>query len=121
MPFPPAGEDTQCPLIACRPWERRRKRGAPFRARRTFCNAVQPASRFTGIAAYRLEKHMENVSNILTIKEVAEILRCSKAHVQNVLIGKVRGVPRLAHLRVGRRKLIRKEWLDQWMETHKTG
>jgi excisionase family DNA binding protein len=64
---------------------------------------------------------MENASNILTIKEVAEILRCSKGHVQNVLIGKVRGVPRLAHLRIGRRKLIRKEWLDQWMETYKTG
>jgi hypothetical protein len=51
---------------------------------------------------------MENVSNVLTIEEVAEILRCSKARVQNVLIGKVRGVQRLAHLRVGRRKLIRK-------------
>ena len=30
---------------------------------------------------------MENTSNILTIKEVAEILRCSKGHVQNVLVG----------------------------------
>ena len=34
---------------------------------------------------------MENTSNMLTIKEVAEILRCSKGHVQNVLVGKVRG------------------------------
>ena len=63
---------------------------------------------------------MENTSNILTIKEVAEILRCSKAHVQNVLVGKVRGVPRLAPLRMGRRKVVRREWLDQWLETYKT-
>ena len=63
---------------------------------------------------------MENTSNILTIKEVAEILRCSKGHVQNVLVGRVRGVPKLAHLRMGRRKVVRKEWLDQWMEAHKT-
>ncbi len=68
----------------------------------------------------RVEGHMENTSNILTIKEVAEILRCSKGHVQNVLVGRVRGVPRLAHLRMGRRKVVRKEWLDQWMEAHKT-
>ena len=47
---------------------------------------------------------MENTSNILTIKEVAETLRCSKGHVQNVLVGMVRGVPKLAHLRMGRRK-----------------
>lgn len=64
---------------------------------------------------------MENTSKILTITEVAEILRCSKAHVQNVLVGKVRGVPMLAHLRMGRRKIVRKDWLDQWMEAHKTG
>jgi hypothetical protein len=63
---------------------------------------------------------MENTSNILTIKEVAETLRCSKGHVQNVLVGMVRGVPKLAHLRMGRRKVIHKEWLDQWMEAHKT-
>jgi DNA-directed RNA polymerase specialized sigma24 family protein len=28
---------------------------------------------------------MENTSNILTVKEVADILRCSKAHVHNAI------------------------------------
>lgn len=69
---------------------------------------------------YRLEERMESTSNILTIREIAEILRCSKGHVQNVLVGKVHGVPRLAHLNMGRRKVVRKEWLDQWMEANKT-
>ena len=44
---------------------------------------------------------MENTSSILTIKDMAEILRCSKTHVANVLSGKVQGVPRLTHLSVG--------------------
>ncbi|MBL8209221.1 MAG: helix-turn-helix domain-containing protein [Bryobacterales bacterium] len=63
---------------------------------------------------------MENTQSILTIKEVAAILRVSKAHIHNVLGGKVPGVPKLSHLTLGRRKLIRREWLDQWMETSRT-
>src|SRR5690348_14325631 len=56
---------------------------------------------------------------ILTLKEVAQILRCSKAHVANVINGNVKGLPRLAHLAIGRRKLVRREWLNQWMESNK--
>jgi len=63
---------------------------------------------------------VETTTNILTIKEVAGILRCSKTHAQNVIEGKVRGLPKLTHLSIGRRKVIRKEWLDQWMEANKT-
>jgi excisionase family DNA binding protein len=59
-------------------------------------------------------------SEILTIREVADVLRCSKAHVCNVLRGRVQGLPRLNHLALGRRKLIRREWLDQWLEASKT-
>lgn len=56
---------------------------------------------------------------ILTLREVAQILRCSKAHVANVVNGNVKGLPRLAHLAIGRRKLVRREWLNQWMEANK--
>jgi excisionase family DNA binding protein len=62
---------------------------------------------------------VENSSNSLTVKEVAVILRCSKTHALNVLEGRVRGVPKLPHLSVGRRKLIKKEWLEAWMEENK--
>ena len=51
---------------------------------------------------------MEQTSTILTVKDVAEILRCSKTHVGNVLSGRVPGVPRLAHVTMGRRKLVLK-------------
>ena len=44
---------------------------------------------------------------ILTIPEVAEDLRCSKAHVYNIVNGKVPGVRRLPVIVLGRRKLAR--------------
>ena len=58
-------------------------------------------------------------TDILTITEVAEVLRCSKAHVCNVIQGRVQGLPKLTHFALGRRKLVRREWLDAWMEQNK--
>ncbi len=58
-------------------------------------------------------------NDILTIEEVAETLRCSKAHVSKVLSGTIPGIPRLTHFAVGRRKLVRREWLDEWLEANK--
>jgi excisionase family DNA binding protein len=72
------------------------------------------------LVAYRSEEIMENTSNILTVKEVADILRCSKAHVHNAIHGRVQGLPRLTHLTMGRRKLVRRDWLDQWLESNRT-
>ena len=43
-------------------------------------------------------------SEILTIREVAEVLRCSKAHVCNVLQGRVHGLPKADPLRAGTSK-----------------
>jgi hypothetical protein len=39
--------------------------------------------------------------------------------VSHVLAGKITGIPKLTHIAMGRRKLIRREWLDEWMETNK--
>jgi excisionase family DNA binding protein len=57
--------------------------------------------------------------DVLTMREVASILRCSKTHVSNAVNGKVPGLPRLTHVALGRRILIRKEWLQEWMEANK--
>ena len=77
-------------------------------------------SRTLSVAPYRVEGLVETTTNILTIKEIANILRCSKTHAQNVIEGKVNGLPKLTHLSLGRRKVVRKEWLEQWMEANKS-
>ena len=53
---------------------------------------------------------------VLTVKEVAFELRCSKAHVHNLINGKVHGAPPLPSVSVGRRRLVRRESLQLWIE-----
>jgi excisionase family DNA binding protein len=53
-------------------------------------------------------------SHILTAEEVAAELRCSKAHVYNMILGKVAGVSPLLAIRMGRRRLVRREALERW-------
>jgi hypothetical protein len=57
------------------------------------------------------------IDRILTCAEVAHALRCSKAHVSNIICGKVPRLPPLPIVRIGRRVLIRDESLAEWMRT----
>lgn len=57
---------------------------------------------------------------ILTLLEAARFLRCSKAHLSNLLNGRVPGAPPLPHVSVGRRKLIRRESLEHWLRATET-
>jgi hypothetical protein len=54
---------------------------------------------------------------ILTLREVAVVLRCSKAHAAKLLNGEIRGLPPLTHVAMGRRKVVRRDWLETWMKT----
>ena len=65
-------------------------------------------------------EQLKTTQRILTLTEVAKVLRCSKTHVAHVINGQVRDLPRLTHFRLGRRKLVRREWLEAWMEANKT-
>jgi excisionase family DNA binding protein len=58
----------------------------------------------------------DSLPQVLTTREGALVLRCSKAHFCNLLNGRVRGIPRIPFLRLGRRRLVRKETLIQWIE-----
>jgi hypothetical protein len=42
-------------------------------------------------------------------------MRCSRSHLSNVLNGKVRDVPPLPFVRIGRRVLFRQESLEHWL------
>jgi len=57
---------------------------------------------------------------VMTLTQAAAYLRVSKAHLSNVINGKVPGVPKLTHLAMGRRKLVRRSWLELWMEANKS-
>jgi hypothetical protein len=54
--------------------------------------------------------------DLLTLVEVAKLLHCSKAHVSNVIAGRVRGCLPLPALHLGRRTLVRHESLAAWIE-----
>ena len=58
---------------------------------------------------------------ILTVLEVAADLRCSKAHIYNVINGTVAGVTALPAIHLGRRKLIRRSSLEAWKQANEQG
>ena len=62
------------------------------------------------------QTRLDALPEVLTTREGAQLLRCSKAHFCNLLNGLVPGVPRLPYLRLGRRRLVRKAALVQWIE-----
>ena len=53
--------------------------------------------------------------NLLTLAEVAVELRCSKTFASRLARGLVRGVPALPVVRLGRRVLVRREALLDWL------
>lgn len=53
---------------------------------------------------------------VMTLAQAALYLQISKAHLSNVINGKVRGVQPVRFFRMGRRVLIRREWIDEWLE-----
>lgn len=53
---------------------------------------------------------------LLTLAAVAELLHCSKAHICNIVAGRVRGCPPIPSVSLGRRKLVRREALLSWIE-----
>jgi excisionase family DNA binding protein len=64
---------------------------------------------------------LNSLPEVLTTREGAQLLRCSKAHFCNLLNGTVAGLPRLPYLRLGRRRLVRKATLAQWIEQVESG
>lgn len=60
--------------------------------------------------------------DILTVADVSKELHCSKAHVNNAINGKVRGVTRLPAIHMGRRRLVRRSAFEKWkIENEKGG
>jgi len=64
---------------------------------------------------------MSNLDPILTAKEVAEDLRCSKSHAHRLINGKVMGMPPIPHLALGRKKVVPRSALEQWKRENLSG
>jgi excisionase family DNA binding protein len=56
-------------------------------------------------------------SSVMSLKQAAAYLQVSKAHLSNVINGKVLGVLPVRFFRLGRRVLFKREWIDEWLET----
>ncbi len=56
--------------------------------------------------------------DLLTLADVADLLRCSKAHVCKAVAGRVRGCPPIPSVSLGRRKLVRRQSLIAWLEAN---
>jgi excisionase family DNA binding protein len=68
-----------------------------------------------------VEQSSPHVARVLTVPEVADLLRCSKAHVHNLINGKVHGTQPLPSIALGRRRLVRRESLNSWIERNERG
>jgi len=64
---------------------------------------------------------MTNHDPVLTAKEVAEDLRCSKSQVYRLMSGKVEGVTTLPHLALGRKKVVPRSMLEHWKRQNISG
>lgn len=61
---------------------------------------------------------MSVLREVLTVRDVALELRCSVAYVYSVINGKVRNTPRLPAIRIGRRRLIQRDTLEEWKRSN---
>ena len=61
------------------------------------------------------------LSEVLTLDDVAKILRCSKAHVCKIINGQVRGTEPIPAINLGRRKIVRVQSLVRWMNEREEG
>jgi hypothetical protein len=61
------------------------------------------------------------MNDLLTLDEVATILRISKAHASKLTRGQVPGVSPLPAVRLGRRVIIQRERLFAWINQNLPG
>ena len=56
----------------------------------------------------------EALDTVMTVQEVAQELKCSKAHVYNLINNRVAGVRPLPTISLGRKKLVRRSSFEAW-------
>ena len=64
---------------------------------------------------------MSVLKEVLTVRDVALELRCSVDHVYNVINGRVKNTSRLPSIRIGRRRLVQRDTLEDWKRSNEEG
>ncbi len=57
----------------------------------------------------------QNLPEVLTLQEVSNVLRCSKAHVCKAVNGDLKGIRPIPTVSMGRRKLVLRSSLLRWI------
>lgn len=57
---------------------------------------------------------------LLTVEEAALALRCSRPYVYRLIDGVVPGLSKLPSLEIGRKKLIRRSAIDEWVRANES-
>jgi len=78
---------------------------------------VREASSFEDL----LRQPLLGLPEVLTVNEVAQVLRCSKAHICKIINDQVPGTPQLPAITLGRRKLVRRTTLLRWIADNEHG
>jgi hypothetical protein len=63
----------------------------------------------------------DHQDQVLTVADVALVLRCSKAHVCKIINGQVKNTTPIPTISVGRRKVVRRQSLLRWMSDNEQG
>jgi hypothetical protein len=61
------------------------------------------------------------MADLLSLDAVADELHCSKAHVSNLVNGKISRCSPLPAIHLGRRIMIRRESLERWITENESG
>lgn len=72
--------------------------------------------RLTGFSSEHTAAEHLAAPTVMNLEQAANYLRISKAHLSNVINGRVYGVRPVRFFRLGRRVLIKREWIDAWLE-----
>ena len=63
------------------------------------------------------DQNLLDAPELLTIRDGANILHCTEGHFRSLLLGRVAGLPRIPHIRLGRSRVVRRSTLMNWLES----
>ncbi len=83
-------------------------------------NAFKPESIYRSRETTGATPEHSMPEELLTAREIAAELRCSKAQVYRLINGEVKGSPPLPAISLGRKRIIRRSSLEAWKQENES-